>query len=114
PVMAVMVADALIVFDHLHHQVTIMVNAFAGGEDEVESAYERAADLIERARALLAEPVPRAGLAAGSVPERIFDRESLRSNMTREQFEQAVGRAKRYIHEGDAFQIVPSQRWSGP
>ena len=34
--------------------------------------------------------------------------------MTREQFEQAVERAKHYIHEGDAFQVVPSQRWSGP
>jgi anthranilate synthase component I len=114
PDMALMVSDALIVFDHLHHQVTIMVNAFADGDDQVDSAYERAADLIERARALLAEPVPRASLAPGSAPERVFDRESFRSNMTREQFEQAVERAKRYIHEGDAFQIVPSQRWSGP
>ena len=32
PDMALMVSDALIVFDHLHHQVTIMVNAFAEGD----------------------------------------------------------------------------------
>ena len=60
PDMALMVSDALIVFDHLHHQVTIMVNAFVEGEDQVDDAYARAASLIERARALLAEPVPRA------------------------------------------------------
>ena len=114
PDMALMVSDALIVFDHLHHQVTIMVNAFADGEDQVEAAYARAAGLIERARALLAEPVPRAEPASGRASNRVFDRETFRSNMTREQHESAVEGAKHYIHEGDAFQIVPSQRWSGP
>jgi anthranilate synthase component 1 len=113
PDMALMVSDALIVFDHLHHQVTIMVNAFADAEDKADAAYARAAGLIERARSLLAEPVPRAE-PAGPAPERVFDRETFRSNMTREQHESAVEHAKRYIHEGDAFQIVPSQRWSGP
>ena len=54
-----MVSDALIVFDHLRHQVTIMVNAFVGSDGDVDAAYERAAELIERARTLLAEPVPR-------------------------------------------------------
>jgi anthranilate synthase component 1 len=114
PDMALMVSDALIVFDHLHHQVTIMVNAFADGEDQVEAAYARAAGLIERARALLAESVPRAEPASGAATRRVFDRETFRSNMTREQHESAVVGAKQYIHEGDAFQIVPSQRWSGP
>jgi anthranilate synthase component 1 len=115
PDMALMVSDALIVFDHLHHQVTIMVNAFVEGTDQVDGAYERAASLIERARSLLAEPVPRADPAeASDASARVFDRGTFSSNMTREQFEQAVGRAKHYIHEGDAFQVVPSQRWSGP
>jgi anthranilate synthase component 1 len=112
PDMALMVSDALIVFDHLHHQVTIMVNAFVDSEDQVEEAYARAAGLIERARALLAEPVPRADTPADRA--RVFDRETFRSNMTRERFESAVESAKHYIHEGDAFQVVPSQRWSGP
>jgi anthranilate synthase component 1 len=34
--------------------------------------------------------------------------------MTRERFEDAVQTCRRYIHAGDAFQVVPSQRWSGP
>jgi anthranilate synthase component 1 len=29
-------------------------------------------------------------------------------------YEEAVERAKRYIYAGDIFQVVPSQRWSGP
>jgi anthranilate synthase component I len=112
PDMALLVSDALIVFDHLHHQVTIMVNAFVEADGDVDAAYERAAELIERARGLLAQPVPRPQ-PGDAAAERSFDRDAFRSNMTREQFEQAVVRARDYIHQGDAFQVVPSQRWSG-
>ncbi|MGD0454239.1 MAG: anthranilate synthase component I family protein, partial [Solirubrobacteraceae bacterium] len=34
------------------------------------------------------------------------------SNMPREQFEAMVARIVEYIYAGDAFQVVPSQRWS--
>ena len=34
------------------------------------------------------------------------------SNMEREQFEGMVSRIVEYVHAGDAFQVVPSQRWS--
>ena len=37
-----------------------------------------------------------------------------RSNMPREQFEAMVARIVEYVHAGDAFQVVPSQRWSAP
>jgi anthranilate synthase component 1 len=36
------------------------------------------------------------------------------ANMTRRQFEAMVARIIRYVHAGDAFQVVPSQRWSAP
>jgi anthranilate synthase component 1 len=35
-----------------------------------------------------------------------------RSNMEREEFEAMVARIVEYVHAGDAFQVVPSQRWS--
>ncbi len=34
--------------------------------------------------------------------------------MTREQFEANVARIIEYIYAGDAYQVVPSQRWSAP
>ena len=34
--------------------------------------------------------------------------------MTRERFEANVARIIEYIYAGDAFQVVPSQRWSAP
>ena len=108
PDMALMVSDALIVFDHLRHQVTIMVNAFVEPDGDVEHAYKRAAGLIERARALLAEPVPRADESG-----RELERDGFRPNMTREHYERAVERSRDYIYAGDVFQVVPSQRWSG-
>src|SRR5436189_3722179 len=48
PDMALMVSDALVVFDHLSHQVTIMVNAFVDDQTQADEAYERAAAQIER------------------------------------------------------------------
>src|SRR6202008_4040932 len=35
-------------------------------------------------------------------------------NMSREQFEAMVARIVEDVHAGDAFQVVPSQRWSAP
>jgi anthranilate synthase component 1 len=87
-----------------------MVNAFVDGEEEVADAYERAAGLIERARALLAEPVPRVEIGARPV----FDRAAFGANMSPAAYEQAVEVCRSYIHAGDAFQVVPSQRWSAP
>jgi anthranilate synthase component 1 len=111
PDMALMVSDALVVFDHLSHQVTILVNAFVEDPEEVAEAYAQAAALIERARELLAEPVPR-----GSVPRSRPDDPTgaFTSNMTQAEYEAAVERAKEYIFAGDAFQVVPSRRWTGP
>ena len=36
--------------------------------------------------------------------------ENLRSNVEREEFENAVEKCKEYIRAGDIFQVVPSQR----
>ena len=110
PDMALMVSDALVVFDHLSHQVTIMVNAFVGEPADIDAAYGEAVALIERARDLLSAPVPRA-----EQMERPLDPlAEFESNMTRDEYEAAVERAKKYIYAGDIFQVVPSHRWSGP
>jgi anthranilate synthase component I len=109
PDMALMLTDALVVFDHLKHTVTILANADLRAQPDVEKAYADAAAIIAEAKRALAGPVPRAERAVVSreTPE-------FRSNMEREQFEGMVERIVEYIHAGDAFQVVPSQRWSAP
>jgi anthranilate synthase component 1 len=107
PDMALMLSDALVIFDHLKHTVTILANVDLESEPDVELAYDAAVQLISDVRAQLAGPVPR---AARREHERALP--EFTSNVTRERFEAIVERIVRYIHAGDAFQVVPSQRWS--
>jgi anthranilate synthase component I len=107
PDMALMITDVLLIFDHLRHELTIMSCAFAE-EGDIDAAYERAAATIAdvRARLRCAVPVP-AGPTVSEPPR-------FTSNMEREEFEAAVERIVKYVHAGDAFQVVPSQRFSAP
>jgi anthranilate synthase component I len=108
PDMALMVTDLLLVFDHLRHELTIMACAFGDDEGGIDAAYERAAATIADARRRLRGAVPAPREPALSEPPRFA------SNMEREQFEAAVERIVEYVHAGDAFQVVPSQRFSAP
>jgi anthranilate synthase component I len=109
PDMALMLSDVLVVFDHLRHTVTILANADLSIEPDVERAYGAAVRTIAEVRTQLAGPVPRATRedVAREVPQ-------FRSNMPRARFEEIVARIVEYIRAGDAFQVVPSQRWSAP
>jgi anthranilate synthase component 1 len=107
PDMALMMTDVLVIFDHLKHTVSILANADLSGDVSVEAAYAAAASAIADVRAQLAGPVPRFQARA-----RPREMPAFESNMTREQFEAMVRRIVEYIHAGDAFQVVPSQRWS--
>ncbi len=105
PDLALMITDVLLVFDHLHNELTIMACAFAD-DGGIDSAYEEAAGKIQAVRERLRGPVPvDEGAAAVEAPR-------FESNVTREEFEATVARIVEYIHAGDAFQVVPSQRFS--
>src|SRR5436190_8137737 len=109
PDIALMPTDTLVAFDHLRHPVTILANADLTAEPDLERAYATAARTIDDVRGRLAGPVPRPVLAeeAREVPR-------FEPNMTRARFEEIVGRIIEYVYAGDAFQVVPSQRWSAP
>ncbi|HEY6638205.1 MAG TPA: anthranilate synthase component I [Solirubrobacterales bacterium] len=127
PDMALMITDLLVAFDHQRHEVTLIANAFVedGGIDE---AYMRAVEAIGEMRERLREPVPSIRVAkplapspdipAGEAEEMAVGGEAVNrsvtfeSNMTREQFEATVSRIIEYVHAGDAFQVVPSQRFT--
>jgi anthranilate synthase component 1 len=108
PDMALMVTDVLLAFDHLRHELTIMACAFAEEDGGVDAAYARAAEQIVEVRRRLRGAVP--------VPEApsVVEPPRFASNMEREEFEGAVERIVEYVHAGDAFQVVPSQRFSAP
>jgi len=108
PDLALMITDVLLVFDHLRHELTIMSCANACDEGGIDAAYERGVATIGEVRGRLRGPVP--------VPESpaIVEVPRFASNMEREEFEAAVERIVDYVHAGDAFQVVPSQRFSAP
>ncbi len=116
PDMALMLTDALVIFDHLKRTVTILANADLQAEGSLADAYDAAAATIAEIRAALAGPVPQsargavAGLTAGEARDRAMP--AFESNMPRERFEAIVQRIVQYIYAGDAFQVVPSQRFS--
>src|SRR5437588_7048102 len=108
PDLALMLTDVLVVFDHLKHTVTVLANVYA--EDDLDASYAKALDTIAEVRWRLSGPVPRPSRPpppSRQAPEFV-------SNMSRERFEGAVARIIEYIRAGDAYQVVPSQRWSAP
>jgi anthranilate synthase component 1 len=109
PDLALMLTDALVVFDHLKRTITVLANAYV--EDDLESSYRQALDTIAEVRSRLRGSVPRpAGIENGrdrKVPP-------FQSNMADGEFEAIVARIIEYIRAGDAYQVVPSQRWSAP
>jgi anthranilate synthase component 1 len=103
PDLALMITDLMVAFDHLRHEVTVLANVFA--EDDVERSYEQAAAAIAEVKERLAGPVPRHRPGRRDQPQ-FF------SNLGRDGYGAAVERAIEYIHAGDAYQVVPSQRWT--
>jgi anthranilate synthase component I len=93
PDMALIFTSALLVFDHLQRTLTAIA------DDPAE---------IAEIKSKLAGTLPRGGRAGQPAPAP----PTLESNMTREQFEANVARIIEYIRAGDAYQVVPSQRWS--
>jgi anthranilate synthase component 1 len=108
PDLALMLTDVLVVFDHLKHTVSVLANVYA--DEDVDAAYAAACDAIADVRWRLAGPVPRPSRAPD--PQRAMP--EFQSNLPRESFEAMVARIVEYVHAGDAFQVVPSQRWSAP
>ena len=106
PDLALMLTDALVVFDHLKRTTTVVANVYA--DDDLESSYRQAAETIAEVRWRLARPLPM------PLPLRRPCRPAFAANMPREGFEAMVARIIEYIYAGDAFQVVPSQRWSAP
>jgi anthranilate synthase component 1 len=120
PDLALMVCELMVAFDHMRHEVTVLAYAFAGG-GAIDTAYEHALGVIDEARAALRGPVPpprarpeRPRADPGSPGREAEDLSGWCSNMTREGFEANVARIVEYTHAGDAFQVVPSQRFSAP
>ncbi len=59
PDLALMLTDALVVFDHLKRTITVLANAYV--DDDLETSYRQALETIAAVRRRLAAPVPSPG-----------------------------------------------------
>jgi anthranilate synthase component 1 len=94
--------NTLVIFDHVEHKMKVVCNIPA--EDEV-SARGEAQDKLDEIVTLLQGPLP--SLRHPASPG---ETSQLTSNFTEKEFCHLVEEAKGHIFDGDAFQIVLSQR----
>jgi len=108
PVIQFMLADTLLVFDHLKHKIVIIANAYVEGN--VQKAYKDACLKIEKIQLKLKKPIKlsREEFEIPTTPKKSL---KVRSNLTKAEYEAMVLKAKEYIKAGDIIQVVPSQRF---
>jgi len=104
PEAAYMLADTMVIFDHAKHQLILLSHARNEGDPNV--AFDEAVARIDALHHRLRQPLT---LLAEAVEPL---RDEPVSNLSREEYEQAVRSAKEYIAAGDAFQIVLSRRFT--
>lgn len=108
PELAMNLVDDLAVFDHSDGSLLLVANAinWDGGDEGVADAYAGAVARLDRMVAGLSRPAPSSVAVFDTpVPEPVSDR-------TAEEFVAMVEAAKEHIRAGDAFQVVPSHRFS--
>ncbi len=103
PEAVLMLADTLLIFDHLAHVIKVVSHARLDGD--IEKSYRQTTRKIDRLIARLQQPVdvpePEATATAKSATT---------ANLTQKQYESIVTRMKKYIYDGDIIQAVPSLR----
>jgi len=110
PVIYFLIADQLLVFDHVAQTITILVNAFLDDAASPADAYEDATSEIDRIISLLEQPSEHSAVTvATDAPPLAFE-----SNQSKEKFFANVEASKKYITGGDIIQVVGSQRFSAP
>ena len=107
PEFMLMLADTLLVFDHLTHKIKVVSHAHL--DDDVDTAYLEATHKIDSLVARLRQPIPSEASPAILPPQ-----SPVSSNLSQAEFESRVSQAKDYIYAGDVIQVVLSLRLAKP
>jgi len=102
-----MFVDTMLIFDHAANKIKIVSHARPDGD--ADSAYQAAIEKIEELVNRLAQPLKNPQHLIADTPAQPAE---ISSNLTREEFEANVEKARQYITEGETIQIVLSQRLS--
>lgn len=105
PDMVFMITDTILIFDHRLRRLRVLSNAVVDGD--ADTAYDIACEKIEALIERLSRPafLPPVNIHHSGPTE------PPRSNTTREEFHAMVNASHEFIHAGDIFQVVLSQRF---
>jgi anthranilate synthase component 1 len=95
----------VLAFDHLKHQIIIIVNVVVNQNEPLSEQYNHALNDIASLESQLQE-------TSRISTEFHAESTTLKHETKKDEFLQSVEQAKHYIHEGDIFQVVLSQRFS--
>jgi anthranilate synthase component 1 len=98
PTVHLMVFDEFVIYDHIHDKIILVAMA----EEENKAQAEA---ILDRMESEIKASIPAEHYKLHESPEVKFT-----SNMTQEKYEGIVEKAKKYIYDGDIFQVVLSQR----
>ena len=117
-----MLTHVLLIFDHVKQTIAVVAHARVNGDPD--EAYERATRTIEEMESRLESPLPARAYRRPPVSPTVTEdasldysldpnaERSLRSNMSREDYEDMIQTARRGIYDGELIQVVLSQRLS--
>ena len=106
PESVLMFIDSLIIFDHANHKIKVVSHARPDGD--LDSAYQAATKKIDDLVNRLGQPLDSQPTTTDTPAEPT----EISSNFTKEEFEANVEKTRQYIANGEAVQIVLSQRLS--
>src|SRR5690606_21915725 len=103
----------VVIFEHIRRSIQVVHTLPVNADTNTAASYKQAQQAIEATIARLRErngSMPPLSAPAGVT----LDESLVTSNMTPEQFLEAVREAKARLAAGDVFQVVLSQRFSVP
>ncbi|MFH2048731.1 MAG: anthranilate synthase component I [bacterium] len=105
PSMLISMYRNIIVFDHLKQEILVISNILhESGEKGLKKKYDDAArSIIDNVKTLQTKTIK-------DKPEKIL-KSNIKADYSQKEYEAMVRKAKKYIKEGDIFQVVLSQRW---
>ncbi len=104
PDMHMLIADALVAFDHAANRLLLLINTLARPTADLDTVYNQAVARLDALEARLHAPLPDQPAPSGA------SNGELVSSVARSDLEAQVCQAQEYIAAGDIFQVVLSQR----
>ncbi|MDR9402643.1 MAG: anthranilate synthase component I [Halothece sp. Uz-M2-17] len=105
-----MQVDQLLVFDQVKRKIFAIAYADLREEPDLQTAYQEARDRVTTLVSKLQSPLPQIANTVSLSSSPTTDNSTYESTTTQADFEASVEKAKDYIHAGDIFQVVLSQR----